>query len=272
MVWSFSESGRMPGQNSSEWDSETVNISVVSVSGSVIDLQERWNGTSSFGSNGSVIHTINATGEVGYAMDLQFSCPPIRENLRFPCLLMGCQFMCFYVPALSLPSYLNQSQRAFPDISYFDFLLQNASSVSQETVSTKFGPVEAWTLSIKDSVATKTSKGSGDASISFDSDLGILLSAKAVENGTFSSHPVYNGNGTVVGQVNGSESRTLSASLIKKSSGVQLTPGATASPDYGPYLLATGAIVVIAAVAIGITMRRRGSREPPGVLEDAVQT
>jgi len=262
MVWSFAESGQLPG-GSPVWDRETVNMSVTSVSGYSVQLTERWNGTSTSVSNGSAITTINATGLLDHGIDLFIACQRPVGGIHLPCHVMSCQSFCFYIPTPLIPSYLNYSQRAMPVLSYFAFLLQNASSVSQKSVSTKFGPVETWTLSMKSSVETNTTKGSGEASISFDSGLGLLISARVSENGTYSSVPIYAQNGTIVGHQSGKEYRTLNASLIMKSSGVHLSPGVSSAQGYSSYVIAGGGVAVLAvAVAVVVVIWRKSRRAP----------
>jgi hypothetical protein len=133
-------------------------------------------------------------------------------------------------------------------------------TISQKTIGTSLGDVSTWTLDVSGSGSSTSSgetvQGSGAASVSYDSKLGLLVSMHADASGTVSGS-----------SLNGPASITIDLQLTSTS--VPLTAGSGGS--FVPILIGIVAAVVVVVVVLVLFVSRpknktMSSQTEPGVL------
>ena len=232
-TWSVTASESVPGlSTTSTSTSESVTFTVMSVSGTTITYQETSPGSS----------PVTQTGDLSL---------PLPQN-------QGGFY--FYIPPSQLQTTLSGYVNSFESSTGVPTAGFNINpTVSQKTVSTSLGDISTWTLDVSGSGSStangETIQGSGTASVSYDSQQGLLVKASASASGTLS--------GSLSGPVSFSADLTLSG----KPSSVQLTSGGGGGVlglgDSILWILVAVAVVVVVVIVVAVVLRgRRGPQAP----------
>ncbi len=220
-AWSVSSNESAPGVKSS-LTNLILNLTVQSVTGTSVTLLES-----------------SGAGNSTASFDLNSPIPP-ESNSTY-----------FYIPPAQLQSTLSglattlMSSLAFPKTGF-----ANTSTVSMRKVGTSLGDVNTWTLEASSKSTTQSEsafQGQATASLSYDSQLGLLMVAQIKENGTFS------------GQQSGPASLSIDIALTGRSPSVHLTPAGSSGTPEVTIIAVTAVTVAAITVAVSVALMKRGN-------------